>query len=451
MNTGVMTYVREIEAIGAVPKILETVASLTGVGFVAIAHVAETSWTACAVWDKLDFGLKAGDGLDVTTTLCEEMRSTRHSIVIDHVEVSEQYRDHRTPRIYGFQSYFSIPITRRDGSYFGTLCGLDPRPMTLSAPAMLSTLELFAELVSGQLETERLHAATQTDLSDERETAELREQFIAVLGHDLRTPLNALQNGVDLLGLKTRDDAMLQILVRMGRSVGRMSALVDDLVDFARGRMGGGIAVNLRREGALDLQLGQVIAELRDPSGGRYRRDHPAGHLGVLRCGPALPVVVQPGQECHRAWCRAGAGPGAGHLHGQAALHVGDQRRESLAAACRPTTVQALLALAFQLAPRGIGPGPVHRRGDRPRTPWRDRRDFAGRQGLFHVFDAQSGWRADRRGLTCVLDAAQAARRRLHRLRRAVRARVVHGGGDVRVCIRSHCRINRLPLSTARK
>ncbi|WP_288380858.1 HAMP domain-containing sensor histidine kinase [uncultured Massilia sp.] len=263
MNTKVMTYVREIEAIGAVPKILETVASLTGVGFVAIAHVAETSWTACAVWDKLDFGLKAGDGLDVTTTLCEEVRSTRGSIVIDHVELSEQYREHRTPRIYGFQSYFSIPILRRDGSYFGTLCGLDPKPMTLSAAATVSTLELFAQLVSGQLETERLHAAARTDLSDERETAELREQFIAVLGHDLRTPLNAFQNGVDLLGMKTRDDAMLQILQRMGRSVDRMSALVDDLVDFTRGRMGGGIAVSLREERGLELQFGQVIAELR--------------------------------------------------------------------------------------------------------------------------------------------------------------------------------------------
>lgn len=263
MNTGVMTYVREIEAIGTVPKILETVASLTGLGFVAIAHVAQDAWTACAVWDKVDFGLKVGDGLDVTTTLCEEVRSTRHSIVIDHVEVSEQYRNHHTPRIYGFQSYFSIPILRRDGSYFGTLCGIDPKPMKLSAPAMVSTLELFAELISAQLEAERIHEATQTDLMSERETAELREQFIAVLGHDLRTPLGAVQNGVELLALKAGDPAVTPILQRIRRSVGRMSALVDDLVDFTRGRMGGGISLHLRHECGLDVQFGQVIAELR--------------------------------------------------------------------------------------------------------------------------------------------------------------------------------------------
>jgi hypothetical protein len=57
---------------------------------------------------------------------------------------------------------------RRDGSYFGTLCGLDPKPMRLSTPAVPSTLELLAQLVSAQLEAER-------------GTAELGEQFIAVL------------------------------------------------------------------------------------------------------------------------------------------------------------------------------------------------------------------------------------------------------------------------------
>jgi GAF domain-containing protein len=83
---------------------------------------------ACAVLDKLEFGLKAGGELDVTTTLCEEVRDTGKAIIIDCVSESDTYRDHHTPRIYGFESYISIPIFRQDGSYFGTLCGLDPKP-----------------------------------------------------------------------------------------------------------------------------------------------------------------------------------------------------------------------------------------------------------------------------------------------------------------------------------
>jgi len=264
MTTTVVTHVRAIQAISAVPQILETVAAMTGLGFVAIAHVTESSWTTCAVWDRLGFGLKVGDGLDVGTTLCDEVRSTAQTIVIDHVVESERYRDHHTPRIYGFQSYFSVPVFRRDGSYFGTLCGLDPKPMQLSTPATVSMLELFAQLVSTQLETERIHAAAQSDLQSERETAEFREQFIAVLGHDLRTPLDALQNGIELLGLKSKEPQVTPILQRMRRSVGRISGLVDDLVDFTRGRMGGGIALDMRQESALELQFSQVIAELRE-------------------------------------------------------------------------------------------------------------------------------------------------------------------------------------------
>jgi signal transduction histidine kinase len=255
-------YVREIQDIGAVGQILETVAMITGLGFVAVAHVTDHSWTTCAVLDKLGFGLKVGDGLDVTTTLCEEVRATASTIVIDHVNESARYRDHHTPRIYGFQSYFSIPIFRPDGTYFGTLCGLDPQPATLSAPATLSTLQLFAELISKQLEVERLHAVVQHELLNERETSELREQFIAVLGHDLRTPLGAIGNSVEMLRMKHADPAAMPLLQRIQRSVGRINALVDDVVDFTRGRMGGGIALDLRHENNLAQPFGQVIDEL---------------------------------------------------------------------------------------------------------------------------------------------------------------------------------------------
>jgi signal transduction histidine kinase len=257
-------YVREVQAIGAVGQILETIAALTGLGFVAIAHVTEHSWTTCAVRDKIGLGLTPGDGIDVNTTMCQEVRATGEMIVIDHVAESPLYRHHPTPAMYGFESYFSVPIFRADGAYFGTLCGLDPKPMLLSTPAIVSTLELFAQLISKQLESERVHAVARDELLSERETAELREQFIAVLGHDLRTPLGAIQNGVELLRLKHPDPQALPLLQRMQRSVGRMSALVDDVVDFTRGRMGGGIALNMRHENALGTVFGQVIDELRE-------------------------------------------------------------------------------------------------------------------------------------------------------------------------------------------
>lgn len=263
MPDSLSSHVREIQAMAAVPRMLETVAALTGLRFVCIAHVTASSWTTCAVHDQLGFGLAPGAPLDVTTTLCEEVRESRQAIVIDCVRDSERYRDHHTPRLYGFQSYFSIPIFRPDGFYFGTLCGLDPEPAALSDGALVPALTLFAELVSRQLESERSLSTARTALLSERDTAELREQFIAVLGHDLRTPLSAVLSGAELLALRHHDPLTRKVVANIRGSALRMSGLVDNVVDFTRGRMGSGLALELSRHADVDLVLEQVIDELR--------------------------------------------------------------------------------------------------------------------------------------------------------------------------------------------
>lgn len=263
MKDGISQDIKSIQALDTVPTILETVAAITGLGFVCIARVTQDSWHACAVLDKLGFGLEAGGELDVTTTLCEEVRDTGKAIIIDHVSESAAWCNHHTPRIYGFESYISIPIFRQDGSYFGTLCGLDPKPARLSTPAVTSSMTLFAQLISLQMEADTQLADTRGLLADERETAELREQFIAVLGHDLRTPLGSILMAVEVGKRKEPDSTMRTLLDHVGRSAHRISALVDDVVDFTRGRMGGGIALELRREDNLHLAFEQIIEELR--------------------------------------------------------------------------------------------------------------------------------------------------------------------------------------------
>ncbi|HEX8405818.1 MAG TPA: ATP-binding protein [Duganella sp.] len=263
MQPDIAADIAAIQSMAAVPTILETVSALTGLRFVCVARVTAESWTTCAVLDRLDFGLKVGDGLDITTTICEEVRDTRHAVVIDHVRQDQRYRDHHTPRIYGFQSYFSIPLFRPNGDYFGTLCGLDPAANELSTPKVTETLKLFAQLISTQLESDRELAATRTALSDELATAELREQFIAVLGHDLRTPLSSIVTGADVLGMLELPPQAVKVVERIRRSAMRIAGLVDDVVDFTRGRMGGGIAIDLKLDSGLKAVFEQVIAELR--------------------------------------------------------------------------------------------------------------------------------------------------------------------------------------------
>lgn len=96
--------IAEIGRIEAVPRILETVAHITGSRFTAIARVTETTWTACATLDTLGFGLVPGGQLVLETTLCDEIRQSSTSVVFAHASAHPLYSKHHTPRIYGLES-----------------------------------------------------------------------------------------------------------------------------------------------------------------------------------------------------------------------------------------------------------------------------------------------------------------------------------------------------------
>jgi K+-sensing histidine kinase KdpD len=254
--------VAKINSIEAVPSILQVICHATGMGFAAVARVTEGRWVACSVLDQIDFGLKPGGELKVETTICHAIRQTGEGVVIDHVAEDSVYCGHPTPAMYGFQSYISMPIMRRDGTMFGTLCAIDPKPHRLRVPGVVNMFKLFTELIASHIDSTDRLASSEATLLDERGTAELREQFIAVLGHDLRNPLAAIEAGTRLILKTPLDDKALGIVTMIQSSVARMAALINDVLDLARGRMGVGFKLK-RSRAPLKPVLEQVVAEIR--------------------------------------------------------------------------------------------------------------------------------------------------------------------------------------------
>ncbi|MBC7684348.1 MAG: PAS domain-containing protein [Bdellovibrionales bacterium] len=146
--------IAEVQAISAVPRILRAITEITGMRFSCIARVTEASWTICAVHDAAGYGLIPGSQLPIDTTFCSGVRATGEPVVFDSACASSIYRDHPSPKLYGFDSYASLPLYHSNGQFFGTLCALDPLPATPSNAATFATLRLFAELISNQLYAE---------------------------------------------------------------------------------------------------------------------------------------------------------------------------------------------------------------------------------------------------------------------------------------------------------
>ena len=245
-----------VSRIKAIPTILDIVCRMTGMGFAAVARVTEDRWVACSVRDDISFGLKPGGELKVETTLCHEIRQSGEAVVIDNVAEDPLYACHHTPRTYGLQSYIAMPIRLADGSFFGTLCAIDPEPHRLDTPETVQMFEMFAEVIGFQISAAK-------NLLDEQNASALREQFIAVLGHDLRNPLASISGGASLLRKEALSERGSRILDMIQGSVVRMSALIDNVLDFARGRLGGGIALSREAGVALEPILQQVVNELR--------------------------------------------------------------------------------------------------------------------------------------------------------------------------------------------
>jgi signal transduction histidine kinase len=262
MADSIANDVAIVQRIEVIPRILEVVCRTTGMGFAAVARVTSERWVACAVRDDIDFGLQPGGELEVATTICDEIRASGEPVLIEHVAEDPAFRQHPTPLQYGFQSYVSVPIICR-GEFFGTLCAIDPSPHAVRTAEVRAMFELYAELIAFHLEAQRRVEISEKALFDERETAELRDQFIAVLGHDLRNPLASIDGAARLLRKTALDERAEALVGMMQASVRRMAGLIDNVMDFARGQLGGGFDITAREELRLADGLSHVIDEFR--------------------------------------------------------------------------------------------------------------------------------------------------------------------------------------------
>jgi sigma-B regulation protein RsbU (phosphoserine phosphatase) len=168
------------------------------------------------------------------------------------------------------------PLLRLQGGFeevaLDLIRGDDKMPVLLNAVAqedelgnllgVRMTLVRAQERRGYERDLQGREAAAMRMLHDAQAASELREQFIAVLGHDLRNPLASVSSGVRLLQRSPSKERADQIAAMMQASVLRMSALIENVLDFARGRLGGGISLQ-RAPADLEAAIAQVVDELR--------------------------------------------------------------------------------------------------------------------------------------------------------------------------------------------
>jgi sigma-B regulation protein RsbU (phosphoserine phosphatase) len=182
------------------------------------------------------------------------------------------YETHIAPllRMQGFFNEFAIEMVTAAGEPVQMICNaLEGRDA--AGKPLFTRLALLKATDRRRYERELLEAreTARTSLASEREAAELREQFIAVLGHDLRNPLASISAGARILGRGAKTEKEHQVTAMLQTTVMRMAELIDNVLDFARGRLGGGIILDRNARKPLEPVLHQIVDELRLSSPGR--------------------------------------------------------------------------------------------------------------------------------------------------------------------------------------
>jgi PAS domain S-box-containing protein len=111
-------------------------------------------------------------------------------------------------------------------------------------------------------ETQRALAAETAILAEKARTQEFQERFLAILGHDLRNPLAAIDMAANLLRAHgPKDASTLRILDRIDASSLRMSRMIEQILDLTRSRLAGGLVM---KRAPVDLRstIMSVVEEL---------------------------------------------------------------------------------------------------------------------------------------------------------------------------------------------
>ncbi len=131
--------------------------------------------------------------------------------------------------------YCGVPLRTPDGHALGTLCILDRVPRTLE-PATLETLTRLARLVESQLELRRRLVRVDKALVNAEQAASSKELLAAMVVHDLRSPLTA----INLLSqaLASTPGVSSAVVADLVEAAQTMSRMLNDLLDVCLGDLG---------------------------------------------------------------------------------------------------------------------------------------------------------------------------------------------------------------------
>ena len=167
------------------------------------------------------------DGSGIYAKVCRTNRSIR--LTQDELEAHPDWKGFgaHAPGHPAMRGWLAVPLIGHDGRNIGVLQASDKYQGDFTGEDEAILTQLAAIAATG-FENARLYASLQ-------EQHQRKDEFLAMLAHELRNPLAPIRAAADLLALPNLgEERIRQTSGVIRRQVQHMSSLVDDLLDVSR-------------------------------------------------------------------------------------------------------------------------------------------------------------------------------------------------------------------------
>ena len=208
-------------------------------------------------------------------TFCHLAIVSSAPLLIDDTMADAVFREIPTVQSLGVRAYAGIPLITDDGHAIGSFCAIDFAPRSWSA----LDVEILSELAASAMREIKLRTAVRAA----QDAVRSREEVLAVVAHDLRTPLNFIKMGAQLVAEAPDATENVHLLERVQGAVDLMGLLIDDLLEVAKIEAGG-ISVRPRPLSAQTLVDDAI--QMSGPLALRHQMRL------IAECEPGLPLVL---------------------------------------------------------------------------------------------------------------------------------------------------------------
>lgn len=170
--------------------------------------------------------------LEVGQSVCGTVAQERHPIYIENVQEST---DPKTAiiRSLGITACYSYPLIASQ-RLFGTIC-FGSRRCSRFSENQLSMMQAVCDQIAVAMERASLISSLQQQTEQLREANRMKDEFLAILSHELRSPLNAILGWAQLLrSRKLNETQMAKAMETIERNARNQTQLIEDLLDISR-------------------------------------------------------------------------------------------------------------------------------------------------------------------------------------------------------------------------